>query len=172
MKKTKRPVKMQQVVKNTYKVCFQHTLYKRQKSELTTYCTYIRTVCDQVFLATHYVATCQLRYSSKVTFAGNWNACKTRPERARDTSVQVQNLVIKLQQDFHNCHALFARHGMHKKCMQDASETCARHVWDMCQHYLGAKLHCMQKFLKGIIQCIPNLLPSIKIPTMVTTIVC
>jgi len=69
-----------------------------------------------------------------------WDVRKMCPERAREASMQVQNLMIKLQQNVRKCHVLFrqtcetsrmcARHvrnacRMHLECVQDASGMCA-----------------------------------------------
>jgi len=69
------------------------------------------------------------------------NAYEMHIKRARDASVQVQNLAIKLQKDLINCHALFAKRGMSLKRVQDASGTCPRCVLDVCKRYLGAELY-------------------------------
>ena len=37
----------------------------------------------------------------------------------------------------------FIRRGMYPECMQDAYGTCTGHVWDACEHYLGAELYCI-----------------------------
>jgi len=57
-------------------------------------------------------STAQLQDNAR---ARVWDASETYLERARDTSVQAQNLTIKLQQDVHECHTPFCQ-------MRDVSE--------------------------------------------------
>ena len=82
-----------------------------------------------------------VQLSSKVTFRWVWNTCKihlecvqdaseTSSEHTQDVSVQAQNLVIELQQNLCDCHALFYQ-------TQDTSRTRARRVWHTCEDYLG-----------------------------------
>jgi len=60
-------------------------------------------------------------------------------EWSRDMSVQVQNLVIKMQQDLSNCHTgiVFARRGTCQEHMRDASIMSTEHVWDACEACSG-----------------------------------
>ena len=54
--------------------------------------------------------------------------------------MQVQNLMIKLQQDVRDCHAFFVRCGMCPEHMRwDVSGTRAGCIWDTCEHNLGAE---------------------------------
>ena len=65
------------------------------------------------------------------------DAFETCPERAQDvyTSMQVQNLVIKLQQDLCNCHFLFHQmqdvSRMHPERVQDKSGTHANVILEL-----------------------------------------
>ena len=88
-------------------------------------------------------ATVQL--SSKVTFARIWNLecaqdaseTQTCPEPIRDASVQIQNIVIKLQKDLCNYYALVCQ-------MRDASRTrpgCVCNAGRMCTN-VTSELSC------------------------------
>jgi len=64
--------------------------------------------------------------ASKAHAGHIWDDSKTHPKHALDVSVQVQNAVIKLQQDVRECHILFRQ-------IQDVSETHAGRIWDTCE---------------------------------------
>ena len=66
--------------------------------------------------------------------------------------------MTKLQQDLHNCHALFCQMqdasrthagGKRLEHMQDVSGMRAGHVWDACKHYLGTELYLITMWLSA-----------------------
>ena len=95
--------------------------------------------CEQVYPS---IPTVQLK--CKVMFAC---AYRTHVKHIRNAkwdapgmvTRQVQNLVIKMQQDLSNCHTgtVFARCGTCPEHMRDASIMSAEHVWDACEAFSG-----------------------------------
>jgi len=113
------------------------------------------------------------------------NMCETHPECTQETSMQVQNLMIKLQQDLINCHALF-----HPEHMQDACRTrlgcmrgvfwmranialelsCTVYIWSEFQvtdfvfmlpiYFLSKHTSCLKLFFKNVSQDYCNHLNS------------
>ena len=86
------------------------------------------------------------------------NMREAHSECSWDASMQAQNLVIKLQQNLSNCHALFARHGTHPENMQDASGMHVRHILDAFECYLAFEPYRMLPFLHTNILDILNVL--------------
>ena len=92
-----------------------------------------------------------VQLSSKVMFAHIWKCiqedtskmharCVLCLGRARDATVQAQNLAIKLQQDLLNCNPFFARRVRCPKCVRDASG-----MWAGCiQNVCGTNLERLQ----------------------------
>ena len=72
--------------------------------------------------------------------------CLRHLEHARDTSAQVQNLYIKLQQDYVTAMPFLPDAGRiqnrtHMDRMQDTSGVHAGCIWDACKCYPGAELY-------------------------------